>query len=448
LVTSWYSPYMHVVSGTPAGKVATGMTELRTATTPQAPANPPDVDVAYDFDVLVLDSGCRQSLASTRSLGRAGLRIVTGESSDLIDPAHPALSFGSRYSVRSVVLPSFAPDVSVFAAAVIDFVREHRTQVILAATDRVIGALLPCRDELAALGSTLALGSDEALAIANDKDRTLEAAGRLGIEGPRSLRIDSLDDLPAVLSAFTFPFVLKPTASWKPLATGRLQTVEVLDEAEVTRVATEFLSAGAGVVAQDWVNGRRDAIGLFVAGGEVHGSFACVMHRTTPTIGGVSAVRESVPMPADIYDQAVRLVTSIGLEGPCEVEFRRDAHGRPFLMEINARLAGPTETAMLCGVDFPLMLWQWAAGLPVERSADYRTGVRMRWLRGDLRWLWNNFHEAGRPDSVSRGRALWTFLSEFGRTRRYDCVDRRDLRPFIAELRSTAVQAITGKRPE
>jgi predicted ATP-grasp superfamily ATP-dependent carboligase len=424
------------------------MMELPTASTSRARAKTADVDVDYDYDVLVLDSGCRQSLASTRSLGRAGLRVVTGESSDLIDAAHPALCFGSRYSARSVVLPSFAPDVSVFAAAVVEFVRAHRTRVVLAATDRVIGVLLPCRDDLAALGSTLALASDAALGIANDKDRTLEVASSLGIEGPRSLRIDGLDDLPAVLATFTFPFVLKPTASWRPLAAGRLQTVEVLDEAEVTKVATEFLSAGAGVVAQDWVNGRRDAIGLFIANGEVHGSFACVMHRTIPTIGGVSAVRESVPMPADVYDQAVRLVTTIGLEGPCEVEFRRDAHGRPFLMEINARLAGPTETAMLCGVDFPMMLWQWAAGLPVEHSTEYRTGVRMRWLRGDLRWLWNNFHEIGRPDSVSRGKALWTFLSEFGRTRRYDCVDWRDLSPFIAEVRSTAVQAITGKRPE
>ncbi len=426
------------------------MTELPSELDAPRPARTSlaQADQAYDYDVLILDAGCRQSLASIRSLGRAGLRIVTGESSDLIDASHPALGFGSRYSARSVVLPGFMPDIGAFADAVVDFVRTHPTRVVIPATDRVIGALLPCRDQLAALGSTLALGSAAALGIANDKDRTLEVADGLGIQGPRSARIDSLDDLPAVLRDFTFPFVLKPTASWRPLAAGRLQTVEVLDAGEVTRVAQGFLAAGAGVVAQEWVDGRREAIGLFVADGEVRASFACVMHRTTPTIGGVSAVRESEPMPSDLYDQAIRLVKAIGLEGPCEVEFRRDRHDRPFLMEINARLAGPTETAMRCGVDFPLMTWQWATGLPVTPVTEYRTGVRMRWLRGDLRWLWNNFHEVGRPDSVCQARASWTFLTEFLRTPRYDCLDWHDLRPAFAEFRSMTVQALMGRRPD
>ena len=48
-------------------------------------------------------------------------------------------------------------------------------------------------------------------------------------------------------------------------------------------------------------------------------------------------------MPDDIYDASVRLVTALGLEGLCEVEFRRDASNQPLLMEINARLAGPME---------------------------------------------------------------------------------------------------------
>ena len=47
------------------------------------------------------------------------------------------------------------------------------------------------------------------------------------------------------------------------------------------------------------------------------------------------------------------------------------------LMEINPRLAGGIETAIHSGVDFPLMIWQWAAGLPVdrvERLPDRRPG--------------------------------------------------------------------------
>jgi hypothetical protein len=118
-------------------------------------------------------------------------------------------------------------------------------------------------------------------------------------------------------------------------------------------------------------------------------------------------------------------------------------------MEINARLAGPVEIARQSGVDFPLMVWQWATGLPVDRVATYTTGVRMRWLRGDMRWLRDNHHRVGRPDSLSRSRALWTFSLEFLRSTRYDCFDRRDLRPVVAELRTTvgAVRRRTPKQP-
>ena len=35
-------------------------------------------------------------------------------------------------------------------------------------------------------------------------------------------------------------------------------------------------------------------------------------------------------------------------------------------------------------------------------------------------------------------RSLWTFASEFFRTRHYDLIDRRDMKPALAEVRDTA----------
>jgi ATP-grasp in the biosynthetic pathway with Ter operon len=119
------------------------------------------------------------------------------------------------------------------------------------------------------------------------------------------------------------------------------------------------------------------------------------------------------------------------------VEWRRDASGRPLLMEINPRLAGSLENATKSGVDFPLLLWQWATGQPVEPVLSYRTGVRTRWLAGDIRWLRNNIRLGGRPDTVPVPRAMWTFLWEFARTRHYDYIDRRDMRPALSEMRQT-----------
>jgi predicted ATP-grasp superfamily ATP-dependent carboligase len=390
------------------------------------------------YDILVLDASYKQTLVSTRSLGRAGLRVALGECFVECDPSLPVLAFRSRYSAHNVVLPSYAADPSAFAYAVLEWVREHPTRVVLPTGDGAIAALMPQREQFAALGCVLALAPNSALEIAIDKDRTLEVARKLGIDQPKTMRIDSIDDLPATLAEFEFPFVLKPTISWAEQLGHRLVPVEVIDEREAVDVTQRFLSAGSGVLAQEWACGRREGVTLFIVDGEVLASCAHAAHRTSPPLGGASVMRESIPIPQDIYDASVRLAKAIDIQGVCEVEFRRDADKRALLMEINPRLAGTIYNAVHSGVDFPGMIWQWAAGLPIDHVSGYRTGVRTRWLHGDLRWLRDNKRRVGRPDSMSRARALWTFATEFVRTRHYDCFDWRDLGPVIAELRTTA----------
>jgi len=371
-----------------------------------------------------------------------------GESFVECDPDLPVPAFRSRYSAHNAVMPNYATDPEGYAAAVVDFVREHATRVVLPTGDGSIAVLTPVREQLAALGCVLALAPDSALQIANDKDRTLEIARDLGIEQPKTVRFDSLDELPAVFAEFEFPFVLKPTSSWSAQSGNRFVPVEVIDKDEALTVSETFLAAGVGVLAQQWACGRREGVTLFIVDGEILASCAHVAHRTAPPLGGASVMRESIPLPQDIYTAAVRLATTIGMQGVCEVEFRRDADFRPLLMEINARLAGTIENAVRSGVDFPLMIWQWASGLPVNRSGGYRTGVRTRWLHGDLRWLRENHGRVGRPDSVSRKRALWTFSSEFARTRYCDGFNWRDPGPGLAELRITAATVRKSLNPK
>lgn len=389
------------------------------------------------YDILVLDASYKPTLATVQSLGRAGLRVAVGECFVDSDHSLPVLAFRSRHSVRNVVFPNFATDPLGFAKAVIEFVREHPTHVVLPISDGTIAALMPHREQFTDLGCVFALAPNSALEIANDKGRTLDFARKLGIDQPKTMQIDSIDDLPEVLAEFDFPFVLKPTASWADRLGYRVVPVEVINEREAVDAARRFLNGGS-LLAQEWACGRRETMTLLIADGEVLASCAHAVYRTSPALGGVSVLRESIPIPEDIYAASVSLATAIGIQGPCEVEFRRDAHGRPLLMEINARLAGSLYTPVHSGVDFPLMTWQWAAGLPIDPAEGYRTGVRTRWLLGDLRWLWDNQRRTGRPDSVSRIGALWTFATEFVRTRHYDNLDWRDLGPVMVELRIIA----------
>jgi predicted ATP-grasp superfamily ATP-dependent carboligase len=391
------------------------------------------------YDILIVDGECKQALTSARSLGRAGLRVALGESVgqfrfDLKPPA-----FASRYCARTVVFPDYIGDPAPYVEAVVAFVRDHHVKVVLPSGDASIVELAPHRERFAELGCKLAVASDEALKTANDKALTLRAAAELGIDYPQSLPVAGVEDLPAAEAQFGYPFVVKPTMSWTGEGTDRVFPVEVINRAEATEATTRFLATGCEVLAQQWASGRREGVTLLLGEGEVLGICGGAVHRTTPLLGGVSVMRESIPVPEDILGPSVSLAKAIGLEGPCEIEWRRDASGRPLLMEINARLAGTLENATKSGVDFPLLLWQWATGQPAAPVLTYRSGVRTRWLPGDIRWLRSNISQAGRPDTVSVPRAVWTFLWEFARTRHYDYVDRGDMRPALSELRQTVV---------
>jgi predicted ATP-grasp superfamily ATP-dependent carboligase len=363
-----------------------------------------------------------------------GLRVALGETLAQFDPAVPLPAFRSRYCQRRLVLPDLVTDPGKFAAGVLDFVRAHSPRVVLPTGDATISVLLPYREQLAELGCVLALASAEALAIANDKDRTLAVAEELGLPQPRSIRIRTLDDLAGAADEFGFPFVLKPTVSWTSQTTARIVPVDVIVKDEAAQVAGRMMAAGAGVLAQEWVPGRREGVTLFIVGDEVLSSCGHIAFRTTPPLGGASVVRESIRAPGDTLTAAVALARHIGLQGPCEVEFRRDAAGRPLLMEINARLAGTIENAVQSGIDLPLMVWHWATGQPVAPVHAYRAGVRTRWLHGDLRWLKENWSRVGRPDGTSHLRGACTVLAEFGKSFHYDYFDRRDLKPFLTEL--------------
>ena len=394
--------------------------------------------MAEQYDILILDASHKHSLTSARSLARAGLRVALGESVSQYSPRHDPPAFRSRYCARALVLPDYVSEPEAYVDAVLAFVREHGVKVVMPVGDANITLLAPRRERFKELDCFVAVASEAALEIANDKTRTLEVASKLDIAYPQSIHVNGVEELREAADKFGYPFIVKPTVSWTGAVSVRVVPVEVMNEAEALEATNTFLATGCEVIAQQFATGRREGVSLFIVNGEVLAHCGCIAHRTTPPMGGVSAMRESYAVPPELLNAAVSLATTIGVEGPSEVEFRRDASGRPLLMEINARLAGTLENAVHSGVNFPLMIWQWGTGQPIEKVASYRTGVRTRWLAGDLRWLWESVTETGRPDSVSATSGLWTFTSEFFRTRHYDFVDRRDMRPAFAEIYDTA----------
>ena len=113
-------------------------------------------------------------------------------------------------------------------------------------------------------------------------------------------------------------------------------------------------------------------------------------------------------------------------------------------MEVNPRLSASVEIAVRSGVDFPALVYARAAGEPVPHVSGYRTGIRMRWLGGDLLWLRSVLREQGRLDVPNRRDGLAAFLGDFLRSTSYDYVDIVDPRPAITASRTMLGRTARG----
>ncbi len=382
---------------------------------------------------LILDARQRQSLVALRALGRAGNEVFVAETAGLT----PA--FVSRWCSGRAVLPEVGDGAGALVDRVIELCESVGSPIIISSHDGTIEALRSRRSQVERVGS-LALASEDALAVAVDKQVTLAVAQRLGINVPRTRAVTDMSMGPDAIDDMGLPVVVKPVISWMKHGLGGWRsgpTVARSADAGLAQIRRLIAGGGAALV-QPWLPGSRDAIGIFLADDVVWAAFGVRSHRMSPMIGGSSIVRETIPLPADIGPMAEALVRELSLEGYAEVEFRRDGDGRPFLMEINPRLNAGVEVAVRAGVNVPLLLYHWAAGEPLRSALEYRSGQRMRWLLGDLQWLAGALSDPGHPDAPRRMAAVGTFFGDFARPAGYDYWDRRDIRPALLEAARVA----------
>jgi predicted ATP-grasp superfamily ATP-dependent carboligase len=377
------------------------------------------------FDALVLNAPLRQSLVTVRSLGRRGLRVAA------VGTASNAPVFSSRWCQRGFVLPTMEA-TDAYRAMLEELLECAGAGVLISSHDGTIAVLRAHRTRLEQR-VRLALAEERALAIAVNKERTLEVARRLGLHVPREVVVREVADLRVALNEIGLPAVIKPSESWvSDGGEGTWVGPQLVVNPDEARHAVEAVTRfGGSVLFQQLLTGRREAVSFLYAHGEVYARFAQWAKRTRPPLGGQSVVRQSIAIPSDIGRQAESLVRDINLEGYSEVEFRRDRAGVPYLMEINPRLSASVEVAVRAGVDFPYLLYQWATGGPIEKVQRYRVGGWMRHLGGDIERMITALGERGRPDVTPPLRTVLDFGLSFLKPMGYDYLDWKDPLPAV-----------------
>jgi predicted ATP-grasp superfamily ATP-dependent carboligase len=192
---------------------------------------------------------------------------------------------------------------------------------------------------------------------------------------------------------------------------------------------------------QEKIEGEGRGVFLLVWNGKLKAAFCHRRLREKPPWGGVSVYRESLPLDQAMVERSFALLQAMEWQGVAMLEFKMDRRdGVAKLMEMNPRFWGSLQLATDAGMNFPLLLYRLACGENVPPQFEYRSGMKSRWLLGDLDHLWLTLtprrEHIFQTNGVSRLRACARFLKFFERGLHYEVGRFSDWRPGWYECRN------------
>lgn len=379
--------------------------------------------------VLILDALQRSALAATRSLGVKSIAVFTA------DESITALAGSSKFSTLYFSYPSPRLYPEQFIETLCDIIKQHDIDTLMPMTELTTQLLLMHQSAFPDVKIPFpALSVVDSLA---DKYKLMQMAESLGVPIPKTYYINDPENLPCKLEDLPYPLVLKPGKSWI-LHQGQWRRAAVRIANNIAE-AKDILDSGWAFSAypfmlQQCVEGEGAGVFAIYDQGKTLALFAHRRLREKPPSGGVSVLSESAPIDPVLAAPAQKLLDNVHWHGVAMVEFKVAPDGTPYLMEINTRFWGSLQLAVDAGVDFPYMLYQLACGETPETVIDYKTGIKLRWLLGDLDNLYLNLRD--RQLSIRKKlSAIFTFILPTAGKTRHEINRWSDMKPFWWELK-------------
>ena len=331
-------------------------------------------------DALITYGWNRIAYNAMRSLSAAGVTVAVG------DMATRNMSFGSRRGPATFVYDSFYTHPERFVDQVCAAIREHQAAVYLPMHEETF-VVARHIERFRALGVAVPISDFDLLRTVHKKNTLSAVAAAAGVPVPRCIQPRGLDDLPAVWDDLSGPaarVVIKAlntnSAKGVSYAQGKADFVRQYSEG----VAAAGLEPAAYPLVQEYVTGVGVGVSQLYNHGVLKASFTHQRLREKTYTGGTSTARISCRHP-ELEDHATRFLGGLGWHGVVMSEFKFDPHsGKGWLIDVNPRFWGSLALAIRAGVDFPLLAYRMARDGDVAPVLDYREGVVVRWLLGDM----------------------------------------------------------------
>lgn len=387
------------------------------------------------------DGNTRASLAITRSLGRYGARVIVGSES------HPCLASSSKYCAEAVFYPDPKKNSLGFAEVICRLAIETGANVLLPVTDVTTLLVTEKKEELEKY-CAIPFPGYKSVFQAADKSGLMRLAEGLGIAIPKTFYLERPDDLEAAYAwcrTVGYPIVVKPSRSRYRTENGWRSTGVryAVNEDELKVVLSQWADGQKFLLLlQERIYGEGVGVFLCMNHGEAVAAFSHKRLREKPPSGGVSVLRESIPVDQTLKHCSERLLRALNWHGVAMVEFKKDDLAGDYkLMEANGRFWGSLQLAIDAGVDFPSILARIALGEMVAPIREYKVGVKTRWLWGDIDTLLLILLKSRATlrlpiDYPGRLQSILRFMHFWGKDLHYEVLDFTDIKPWLFETRS------------
>lgn len=383
-------------------------------------------------NVLILDANQRSALAATRSLGKRGIRVITG------DETKETLAGNSKYCRQRVVYSSPYHSPESFISSLQQAVKIHDVDIMFPMTDATTELVLKHKHEFPDI--EIPFPTLSAYEAVTDKSGLFRTARNAGVPVPRTLYFDGSDSVDCVNDEIDFPVVIKPFRS-RIFRNGGVEITSVKyarSREELGRTIKKYSwLRNHPFMLQQYIEGHGQGIFILCNRGKLIAGFAHKRLREKPPSGGVSVLSKSIEVQQPMLDIAMKLLAPLQWHGVAMVEFKVSQDGTPYLMEINGRFWGSLQLAIDAGVDFPFLLYKIASGQNVEPQTGFRTGNLCRWLLGDLDHLYLKLKSGSQECSLAeKFAAVGRFVIPWQPGMHYETNRLNDMKPFIFELKN------------
>lgn len=334
---------------------------------------------------VITDARLRIAVTIARSLGRAGVNVVTAEATDTPRPlAFYSKFVGSRLTLEkdAKTAPSDSDLEALMEAA-------GPGGVLVPVFTPWVFKMSAQAERLKDLVNVL-VPSMDSLQHAHDKTRSTKLARSLGVPIPRTGapaedEVDSTDASSMLnwAQGLHYPVILKYRSGEDVGLPASLRYRICRTPDEVVAAHQQMALVQSAPLAQEYIEGDDCGAALLYDGeSRPVASFTYRSIRERPRGAGptVYAVSEDYP---EMIDYSHRILSALKWRGMAMLDFKRRPDGTFRFLEVNPRFWGSLALAVEAGVDFPLLYYRSCLGEKIG-SVRQQNGVKLRFFPGDF----------------------------------------------------------------